>query len=54
MEPDMERALCEVDDVWDRPYDRAEGQEERMQAYLDWEVQLMDQVDRDGTAVFYT
>ncbi len=49
----MEPVLCEVDDVWDRPYDREEGQEQRMQAYLDWEVQLMDQVNRDGTAEFY-
>ena len=49
----MELPLCEIDDVWDKPYDRERDQEKRMQEYLEWEVQLMDQVDRDGTAEFY-
>ncbi len=54
MQSGMDGALCEVDDVWDRPYDRECGQSERMQAYLDWEVKLMEQVERDGTAQFYS
>ena len=49
----MELPLCEIDDVWDKPYDREQDQEKRMQEYLEWEVQLMDQIDRDGTAEFY-
>ena len=49
----METPLCEIDDVWDKPYDRERDQEKRMQEYLEWEVQLMDQVERDGTAEFY-
>ncbi|MBT3265234.1 MAG: thiosulfate sulfurtransferase [Acidiferrobacteraceae bacterium] len=39
-------------DVWYRPYERADAVEAAMQAYLDWEVDLVDQVARDGTAMF--
>ena len=49
----MENLLTDVDDVWDRPYDHPTNQEQRMKAYLEWEVQLMDQADRDGTVEFY-
>lgn len=48
----MAGGLCDIDDVWDRPYEKDLGQTQRMQDYLDWEVQLMEQVDRDGTAKF--
>ena len=48
----MEDAMCEVDDIWERPYDRALNQEQRMQQYLEWEVQLMRQAERDGTTEF--
>ncbi len=48
----MEPRLTEVDDIWERPYDNALGQEQRMKNYLEWEVQLMDQADRDGTVDF--
>ncbi len=48
----MENTLCNVDDVWDRPYDREQDQEHRMKQYLQWEVQLMDQAQRDGTTFF--
>ena len=48
----MNNALCNVDDVWDRPYDRENDQELKMKQYLEWEVQLMDQASRDGTTFF--
>ena len=40
------------EDVWDRPYDRTAGIEEAMQAYLSWEVALVEQIERDGTTRF--
>ncbi len=49
----MDNLLTEVDDVWDRPYDHDTDQEQRMKEYLEWEVQLMDQAERDGTVEFY-
>ncbi len=48
----MEARLTEVDDIWERPYDQALGQEQRMKNYLEWEVQVMDQAIRDGTVDF--
>lgn len=39
-------------DAWLRPYDRNHGVEEAMRAYLSWEVELVHQVERDGTAAF--
>ena len=40
------------EDVWYRPYDRTAGIEEAMQAYLSWEVALVEQIERDGTTRF--
>jgi rhodanese-related sulfurtransferase len=39
-------------DVWYRPYDLEEGNEEAMQSYLSWEVDLTEQIERDGTTNF--
>jgi rhodanese-related sulfurtransferase/predicted metal-dependent enzyme (double-stranded beta helix superfamily) len=39
-------------DVWYRPYDRQSGVEQAMKGYLDWEVDLVAQVERDGDARF--
>jgi rhodanese-related sulfurtransferase len=39
-------------DVWLRPYDRTSGVEAAMRAYLDWEVGLVGQIERDGDAPF--
>jgi rhodanese-related sulfurtransferase len=39
-------------DAWLRPYDRNHGVEAAMRAYLDWEVGLVGQIARDGTAPF--
>lgn len=40
------------DDMWLRPYDRSSGIAEAMNTYLSWEVDLVDQIDRDGTTDF--
>ena len=42
----------EVDDLWQRPYERSGGSERDLSEYLDWEVALVDQLRRDGTARF--
>lgn len=39
-------------DAWLRPYDRNHGVEEAMRAYLKWEVELVEQIERDGDARF--
>jgi rhodanese-related sulfurtransferase len=39
-------------DVYLRPYDRNEGVEEAMHAYLSWEIALVDEIARDGTVRF--
>ena len=39
-------------DVWYRPYDFKEDVEAAMRQYLDWEVDLVPQVKRDGDARF--
>ncbi|MBX9945789.1 MAG: hypothetical protein K2Y40_17030 [Reyranella sp.] len=39
-------------DVWYRPYDFKEDVEAAMRQYLDWEVDLVPQVARDGDAAF--
>ncbi len=48
----LENMANEPDDVWLRPYDRDTGVENAMQAYLSWEVDLVQQIERDGTARF--
>jgi rhodanese-related sulfurtransferase len=39
-------------DVYLRPYDRNSGVEEAMRAYLSWEINLVNEVARDGTVRF--
>jgi len=39
-------------DVWYRPYDFKQDVEAAMRQYLDWEVDLVPQVKRDGDATF--
>lgn len=41
-------------DNWLRPYDRTTGVEAAMREYLTWEVELVDQIARDGDAPFGT
>jgi rhodanese-related sulfurtransferase len=49
---DGPRLADEPIDVWLKPYDRSGGQTAAMQAYLDWEVDLLTRVERDGTCRF--
>jgi rhodanese-related sulfurtransferase len=44
--------LSSLEDAWYKPYDNKDKVKERMQEYLDWEVALVPQVERDGTARF--
>ena len=39
-------------DVWVSPYDNAATLAQSMQAYLDWEIALVGQIERDGTTAF--
>ena len=41
-----------ANDVWLRPYEKDWGIEESMREYLTWEVGLVEQLARDGTARF--
>ena len=47
-----ETMLDSADDVWLRPYDRGGDVTQAMNAYLEWELQLVEQVEADGTARF--
>ena len=49
---DFKDPLDEPVDVWVRPYDLNEGTEAAMEKYLSWEVDLIGQIERDGTARF--
>ena len=46
--PDEEAAI----DCYLRPYDRNSGIEEAMHAYLSWEIDLVNEIARDGTVRF--
>ncbi len=45
-------ADAECIDFYLRPYDRNSGVEEAMQAYLSWEIDLVHEIERDGTVRF--
>ena len=47
-----ENMADEADDMWLRPYDRTGGVEQAMNEYLAWEIDLVDQIERDGSARF--
>ena len=47
-----ENMADEADDVALRPYDRDEGVEDAMRDYLSWEIDLVHQIERDGTLRF--
>jgi rhodanese-related sulfurtransferase len=42
----------EPEDRWYKPYDLEEGDRDAMKDYLSWEVDLVGQIERDGTAGF--
>lgn len=52
IEPGHTRMADPPTDVWYRPYDFKENIEAAMRQYLDWEVDLVPQVARDGDARF--
>ena len=47
-----DRIAANVNDVWLRPYDRGARVEDAMREYLTWEIDLVAQLARDGTARF--
>jgi 3-mercaptopyruvate sulfurtransferase SseA len=47
-----EQLTTEANDVWYKPYEQASAVREAMQGYLDWEVNLVNQIERDGDAQF--
>ena len=53
LECGFSRIADDTDDRWYKPYDlEEEGDSAAMQAYLTWEVDLVGQIERDGTADF--
>lgn len=46
------RMADEPVDVWLKPYEQPSDNEAAMNAYLSWEVDLLDRIKRDGTAHF--
>jgi len=53
VEPGLTRAANAPTDVYKRPYEGTDNAAEAMQAYLDWEFGLVDQLARDATHGFY-
>ncbi len=47
-----ERMADEATDVWLKPYERANDNEAAMNAYLSWEVDLLERIQKDGTTHF--
>ncbi|WP_319942154.1 rhodanese-like domain-containing protein [Rhodopseudomonas infernalis] len=52
LESGIARAAVDVDDVYKRPYEGTDNAAAAMQAYLDWEFGLVEQLARDGTHGF--
>ena len=50
-EAGSQRLTCEADDVWLKPYEQRDVSQ-AMQDYLTWEVNLVEQIERDGDARF--
>jgi hypothetical protein len=53
LETGLPRAASDPTDVYKRPYEGTDNAAEAMQAYLDWEFGLVDQLARDGSHGFY-
>jgi len=49
-----EHMADEADDVWLRPYERPGTVEDSMNEYLSWEINLVNQIERDGSVRFMT
>jgi rhodanese-related sulfurtransferase len=52
LERGVQHSVEEVDDVYKRPYEGTDNATAAMQAYLDWEFGLVEQLARDGTHGF--
>jgi hypothetical protein len=52
VETGLDRSVEDVDDVYKRPYEGTDNASAAMQAYLDWEFGLVEQLARDGTHGF--
>jgi len=53
LEDGLSRQASNPDDVYRRPYEGTDNAASAMQAYLDWEFGLVEQLRRDGTHGFY-
>ncbi|MDB5482264.1 MAG: Rhodanese domain protein [Caulobacteraceae bacterium] len=53
LETGLGRSASAPEDVYKRPYEGTENAVSAMQAYLDWEFGLVDQLARDATHGFY-
>jgi rhodanese-related sulfurtransferase len=53
LEAGFDLALSPPDDIYRRPYEGSDHPVESMQAYLDWEFGLVDQLARDASHGFY-
>ena len=49
---DTEHLSTSPDDVWYKPYEHRGAVEQAMRDYLSWEVNLVEQIERDGDAEF--
>ena len=52
VETGTDRTTTTLDDIWYRPYQRAEDHEKHARDYLIWEVALLEQIKRDPTVEF--
>lgn len=52
LETGIKDPLSDPVDTYYRPYDRDHGVEQAMKAYLDWEIDLLSRIERDGTLGF--
>jgi len=53
LETGLTHAASQPEDVYRRPYEGTDNAPAAMQAYLDWEFGLVDQLARDGTHGFF-
>lgn len=53
LEAGLDNALSLPEDVYKRPYEGTDNAVEAMQAYLDWEFGLVEQLRRDGSHGFF-
>jgi rhodanese-related sulfurtransferase len=52
VEKGINKPMCEIDDLWYKPYEQKDASEQAMRDYLTWEVALIERVERDGNAGF--